>query len=155
MERVPNGGQLRRAIPNLETRSHAQHDNQYILDDIKCLIEIESVCGLMHKQEVQETDLTTVTETQQMSKDMEKDFAPGLKRRQCKFIEPLKLVRTKDLHGWRSDAIDNLDAKSRESIIKHLDAAITSNTPVPAEKTRSKGHVMLEIIDGTPETARH
>ncbi|KAG9648838.1 hypothetical protein KCU64_g9655, partial [Aureobasidium melanogenum] len=83
---------------------------------------------------------------------MEEDFAPGLRRRKRKFTEPLNLVRPKDLHGWTSDAIDNLNAEVRKSIITHSDAAIKSKIPVPAAKTRSEGHVMLKIINGTPKT---
>ena len=90
-------------------------------------------------------------QTEQMPEDMEKNFAPGLKRRKRKFTEPLNLTRPKDLHGWTSDAIDNLTPGVRQSIIEHSDAAIKSKTPVPAEKTRSEGHVMLGVIDGTPK----
>lgn len=100
----------------------------------------------------QNTDLDSVTQTEQMPGNIEEGFAPGLRRRKCKFTEPLNLVRPKDLHGWTSDAIDNLDAEVRKSIITYSDAAIKSKIPVPAENTRSEGHVMLKIIDGTPNT---
>lgn len=83
---------------------------------------------------------------------MYKDFAPGLRRRKRLFTEPLNLVRPKDLHGWTSDAIDNMDPKLRSSIIKHSNAAIKNKKPVPVETTRSEGHVMLKIINGTPWT---
>ena len=78
------------------------------------------------------------------------EFARGLKRRKRRFTEPLDLKRPKELHGWTSDAIDNLDPEIKKSIIAHSDAAIKSKQSVPAAETRSKGHVMLGIIDGTP-----
>jgi hypothetical protein len=78
------------------------------------------------------------------------DLTPGLKRRKREFTEPLDLKRPKEFHGWTSDAIDNLNPKVRDSIIKHSDAAIKTKKPVPAEKTRSEGHVMLGVTDGTP-----
>jgi len=54
------------------------------------------------------------------------------------------------MHGWTSDAIDNLSPEQKNSIIKDSDAAINKKKAVSAEKTRSKGHVMLGIVDGTP-----
>ncbi|KAG9516380.1 hypothetical protein KCU93_g9177, partial [Aureobasidium melanogenum] len=130
IEGVLDENHLKMAIYDLE---HADGRNdEFVLDDIKCLKEI--------------------IRTGQMPRNMEKDFAPGLRRRKRQFTEPLNLVRPKDLHGWTSDAIDNLDVGVRESIIKHSDAAIKSKKPVPAERTRSEGHVMLDIIDGTPNT---
>lgn len=83
---------------------------------------------------------------------MHDDFAPGLRRRKRQFTEPLNLLRPKKFHGWTSDTTDNLDDEVKKSIIKHSDAAIRGKTPLPAEKTRSVGHVMLGIIDGTPKT---
>ncbi|KAH0364740.1 hypothetical protein KCU65_g6605, partial [Aureobasidium melanogenum] len=124
---------LREAIFDLELGISDDRYNQCVLDDVKCLKEI--------------------MRTQQTPTDMEKDFAPGLKRRKRQFIDPLNLVRPTDLHGWTSDAIDNMDAEVKKSIIMHSDAAIKGKTPVPAEKTRSEGHVMLRIVDGTPNTA--
>ncbi|THW05269.1 hypothetical protein D6D26_02249, partial [Aureobasidium pullulans] len=125
------------AISDLEHGVSHGRTNEYVQDDIKCLKEI--------------------MRTEQLPKDMYKDFAPGLRRRKRLFTEPLNLVRPKDLHGWTSDAIDNMDSKLRSSIIKHSNAAIKSKKPVPVETTRSEGHVMLKIINGTPwtpETAR-
>jgi hypothetical protein len=89
-------------------------------------------------------------QTEQTPKNIDENFAPGLKRRKRKFTDPIDLKRPKDLHGWTSDAVDNMDPKVRESIIKHSDTAIKSKKPVAAEKTRSEGHVMLRIADGTP-----
>lgn len=78
------------------------------------------------------------------------DITPGLARRKRKFTERLVFKRPKELHGWTSDAIDNLDPEIKKSIIANSDAAIKSKKVVPAAKTRSEGHVMLGIIDGTP-----
>ncbi|CAD0096189.1 unnamed protein product, partial [Aureobasidium mustum] len=122
MERVLDDNHLRMAIFDLEHGVSDDRDNECVLDDIKCLKEII------------------------------RNFAPGLKRRERKFTEPLNVVRPKDLHGWTSDAIDSLTPEVRQSIIEHSDAAIKSKTPVPAVKTRSEGHVMLGVIDGTPKT---
>ncbi|KAG9674161.1 hypothetical protein KCU99_g3657, partial [Aureobasidium melanogenum] len=129
---VLDGNHLNMAIFDLEHGDPDDRDNLCVLDDIKCLKEI--------------------IRTEQMPGNIEEGFAPGLRRRKCKFTEPLNLVRPKDLHGWTSDAIDNLDAEVRKSIITYSDAAIKSKIPVPAENTRSEGHVMLKIIDGTPNT---
>ncbi|KAH0161755.1 hypothetical protein KCU67_g6203, partial [Aureobasidium melanogenum] len=132
IERVIDEDHLKMAVFDLEHGDPDDRDNSCVLDDIKCLKEI--------------------IRTKQMPGNIEEDFAPGLRRRKCKFTEPLNLVRPKDLHGWTSDAVDNLDAEVRKSIIIHSDAAIKSKILVPAEKTRSKGHVMLKIINGTPNT---
>jgi len=54
------------------------------------------------------------------------------------------------MHGWTSEAIDNLSPELQRSIINHSDAAIKSKKIVTAEKTRAEGHVMLHLYDGTP-----
>jgi hypothetical protein len=54
------------------------------------------------------------------------------------------------MHGWTSDAVDNLSPELKKSIIKHSDAAIQSKKIVPAEVTRPEGHEMLHLYDGTP-----
>jgi len=76
--------------------------------------------------------------------------APGLRRRKRTFTDPLIFERPSDMHGWTSDAIDNLSPELKKSIIEYSDAAIEKKKAVPAGRTRAEGHVMLHLYDGTP-----
>ncbi|KAG9944018.1 hypothetical protein KCU85_g8283, partial [Aureobasidium melanogenum] len=130
MQKILDDGHLRSAVFDLEHRASEGRGKEFLLEDIQRL------------KEIMKTDPTPG--------NTDEYFAPGLRRRKRQFTEPLNLVRPKDLHGWTSDAIDSLDDEVRKSIFKHSDAAIKSKIPVPAGKTRSEGHVMLKIINGTP-----
>jgi hypothetical protein len=78
------------------------------------------------------------------------ECAPGLRRRERTFTNPLVVNRPSDMHGWTSDSVDNLSPELKDSIVKYSDAAIQGKRKVSEEYTRPEGHVMLHLYDGTP-----